>query len=268
VYLTTYRRPQFLARSMQSLMEACDSSPFRHRITVLVDSIDRETLDALDPYLERIFLVTTPVRLGLPFMYNLMLEHSEALIARSEESPRFVCYLQDDCLIRAPKQYFATMVEVHDRVLPEVAVGYVSGFYTRLHPGFELTSLNGVSVLKSDSLDGKNFMGTPERFRSVGRLPWYFVNGTRRGNPGPKYASGFDMWQWKESPNSMMAQRRISLIIPGLIESMARSAAESTWDNAGDQPEEIEERLRDGRAFVTRGSYPTLDDAHFFNAGD
>jgi hypothetical protein len=197
-----------------------------------------------------------------------MRDHSEALIARSEEAPRFICYLQDDCLITAPEQYFSTMVEVHDHVLPSDRLGYVSGFYTRLHPGFEVTTHNGVSVVKSDSVDGKNFMGTPDRFRSVGALPWYWPGGERRGNPGPRYASGFDMWQWKDSPTSMMAQRRINLIIPGLVESMAHSAHESTWDNAGDEPDEIEARLRDGRAFVTREPYPTLDESHFFRADD
>lgn len=172
-------------------------------------------------------------------------------------------------MINYPECYFEVMVDVHRKLLPPEDTGYVSGFYTPIHPGSDISELGNVSVLLSDSIDGKNIMGPPALFDSVGKLSWYFPDGERRGNPGPTRGSHFDLWQWKFSPNSTRSQDRVNLIIPGLCEGISCSEETSTWNNPGESKENLEKRIAIGRIYKTRKTpVPQLTDKNFFKVED
>lgn len=260
IYITSYRRSDLLAKCLDALFVAIHHSPFNHRVIVLSDHSDEGTIEVLRPLLGKIHFVTTPEQLGLPFTFNLLLDYSKNLISRSGEKPKFICYLQDDAVIAYPHVFFKTIDQLSNAVSP-AELGFLSGFYTPIHPGFEKIKVKGVTIVKSDSVDGKNLIGKPELFESIGPISKR-IKGMRRGNPGPLIGSGFDLWQWRDSPNSTTRQNRINLIIPGLVRHIGDDG--STWGNDSDQDERIARRIKRGNFYNTRKQYPTISEKEYF----
>jgi hypothetical protein len=261
VYLTTHRRADLLSQTLPVLLQAIEHSPFQHRFTVLVDAMDQETLGVLKPHLTKINLVSTGNQLGLPFMFNMIHDFSKNQIARTEIAPALICYLQDDCLINFPHQYFSVIYKTYFSVLPSNKTGFISGFYSPLHPGFEKAIFDGFTLIKSDTIDGKNLVTTPTVFQSIGPLSWRNMKNEKRGNPGP-IGSGFDLWQWRDAPNCTMKQKRINLIIPGLVETIGMK--NSTWGNDGDETEVIAQRLASGKFYKTRPTIAEITSSDYF----
>ena len=251
VMMTTSKRPWCLRESFKMLLESIHSSPYRHRLMLAVDTLDQETLSVIAEHASEIdHVVWTNSQHGLPYLWNSMLDLVKNITSRTEERPDYVCYIQDDCLIRDPSTYFSTMVGIAHEAMPGY-LGYVSGYFTEVHPGFADFDWNGERVVASDTVDGKNFMATPEVLASVGRLPWWFDDGSRRGNPGPHRGSHFDLWQWKESPNSLLNQNRISLVLPDLCDHIAQKSEESTWKN-DTTDSNVKQRVAENRVYMTR----------------
>lgn len=251
VVMTTSQRPWCLRQSLNALLQAIRSSPYEHRLYLLVDTLDLGTMAVINQYSSEIDQVLwTKDRHGLPYMWNTARDLVRNAINRTERRPSYVCYIQDDCLIVDPDKYFAKMVGIATDAMPGY-LGYVSGFYTEVHPGWADFDWKGEPVIASDSIDGKNFMGTPEVIESIGPLTWWFKDGMRRGNPGPVRGSHFDLWQWKESTNSLTEQKRISLILPRLCKHVAERAQDSTWNNDTTQ-EATRERIESARVYETR----------------
>lgn len=231
VLLTTSRRPWCLRESLAQLMRAIRLSPFKHRLFLAVDTIDPGTMNIIGQYASEIDQVLwTREQHGLPYTWNSLNGMLRNTINRTELKPDYVCYIQDDCYIKDPANYFTTMVGIAHESMPGY-LGFVSGFYTEVHPGFADFEWKGNRVIASDSIDGKNFMASPEVLASTGALTWWFKDGMRRGNPGPVRGSHFDLWQWKESPNSLLSQSRISLVLPDLCDHIAERSEDSTWNN-------------------------------------
>jgi len=265
VYLSTYQRPHLLQQSLAALLAACDQSPYEHRITVLADSLDGKTYSILGQYVGKIDIVSTTTRRGLPFLFNMLHDHQHNQSMRTERHPDFINYIQDDCLVRDPSTFFSTLVNCYQHFDAQEPVGYVSGYYTPVHPGFEKTELDGLTVVRSDSIDGKHFFGTPRTLERVGKLTWYFDDGMARGNPGPTRGSHFDLWQWSESPASTSKQGLVNLLIPGLCAHLADKPEESTWSN-DTTSQRVKERITEGRVYRTRlGGGVQLAPEEFFD---
>lgn len=254
VLLTTSQRPWCLRDSLEQILKAIRFSPFNHRLFVAIDTLDPGTLSIINAHSSEIDQVLwTKDQHGLPYTWNSLNDLLKNTINRSEIRPDYVCYIQDDCFIREPETYFEKMVGISYDAMPGY-LGFVSGYYTEVHPGFADFEWKGNRVIASDSIDGKNFMAPPELMESVGRLTWWFKDGMRRGNPGPKRGSHFDLWQWKESPNSMSEQKRISLVLPDLCSHTAARAEDSTWHN-DTTDEAVQKRVDVNRVYNTR-KYP------------
>lgn len=221
---------------------------------VIVDNTDAATLEVLRPFLAQITLLSLKEQLGLPLAFNMLHEYSKALAIRSEVIPDFICYIQDDVLLGDVEHYFEIMVDTYREIELEEEKGFISGYYTPLHPGFEQRVHKGIPILLSDSFDGKNLMAPPEIFYSTGKLTYFFPDGAKRGNPGPVRGSQFDLWQWHKSPNSTAKQGRINIIIPNLCNTAAESALESTWNNPGDHASNVVQRIIEGRIYDTRNN--------------
>ena len=265
VFLTTYNRPQYLKRTLERVLEAKEYyNKGNIRISVIIDKADPESYQVLAPYVREIDILSTNQTKGLPFSYNMMLAYEKMTAERTELFADFICYIQDDCYITDAKNYFDIMVKVQNEGLVKGRIGYTSGFYTPIHPGFELREFDYYHILLSDSIDGKNIFGSRELFHEVGKLSWYFNNGERKGNPGPKRGSHFDLWQWKESPNSTKKQELVNVIVPGLCSTLSKSAQESTWNNPFDSEEGISARVKLGNIYNTRKNYPELKEHHFY----
>ena len=260
IYITTYQRPSLLDACLKSVFKAIDRSAFKHRVVVLSDDTDEPTLQVLRPYLSKIFLISNPLQMGLPFTFNLIHDFSNNLIGRTNKRPKLICYLQDDTVLEYPEVYFTKIMEV-SKILPKEKMGFVSGYYTPIHPGFEKIRKDGITIVKSDTIDGKNIIGTPELFESVGKLSWKYW-GLKRGNPGKYIGSGFDLWQWRDSPTSTQKQGRTNLIIPGLVKHTG--SGKSTWGNESDTEEKTLERVEKGKIYVTSKSYPVVSEAEYF----
>lgn len=252
VMLTTSQRPWCLRDSLAQLIQAMRMSPYDHRLFVAIDTLDPGTLSIINQYSAEIDQVLwTKERHGLPYTWNSLNDLQRNTVNRSELKPDYICYIQDDCFIKEPASYFARMVGLASECMPGY-LGFVSGYYTEVHPGFADFEWKGNRVIASDSIDGKNFMGTPEVMASVGPLSWWFSDGLRRGNPGPVRGSHFDLWQWKESPNSLSTQYRISLVLPDLCSHTAARASDSTWNN-DTTDEAVQSRIELEKVYHTRG---------------
>lgn len=253
VILTTSQRPEHLKQSLPRLARAMELSPYKHRLFVTVDGLDQETNQLLAEYGDIIDVVMyTRSRVGLPFTWNVIRSINDAYTMRTEEAADYLCYIQDDCLINNPMEYFATMAEVASEASPGI-LGLVSGFHTEVHPGFAEGTCNSHNIIFSDTIDGKNFMGRLKTFKSIMPLTWWFADGMRRGNPGPVRGSHFDLWLWKESPNSLTVQKKINIIIPKLTSHIASAASESTWNN-DTSDDNTKSRIEAGRVYLTRKS--------------
>lgn len=263
VYLSTYKRPDHLARTLPALMQACKASPYDHRITVLVDSLDRETYDILGDYIGDIDVIATSLQRGLPFLFNMLHDHQYNQAMRTERHPDFINYIQDDCLIEDPETFFEMLVDCYQYFDAGEPVGYASGYYTPVHPGFDKTLFRDVTVVRSDSIDGKHFFGPPRLLERIGKLTWYFDDGMQRGNPGPIRGSHFDLWQWSESPSSTSKQGLVNLILPGLCVHLADSPEQSTWNNDTTNAR-VEARIAQGRVYRTRPGNVTVNQNELF----
>ena len=231
VFMTTYRRPDVFEQSLKSLLAAIKASPYKHRLTILSDEADAKTTSIISKYRDLIdmtFILKT--KMGLPFTWNMILDLSLNTAARTLQPASYLCYLQDDCRIVDTNNYFATMVNLATKADPSV-FGIASGFHTEVHPGFDRTVIDNRTVIVSNSVDGKNLFAPPKTFYTIGKLSWWFPDGKARGNPGPERGSHFDLWQWRESPNSLQKQKRYCFIVPGLCEHIAQTISESTWGN-------------------------------------
>jgi hypothetical protein len=251
VLLTTSQRPWCLRESLNQLLKAMRHSRYQHRLLVAVDNLDPGTLAILNEHSSEIDQVLwTKHQQGLPYTWNSLNNLLRNTINRTELSPDYVCYIQDDCYIIDPKIYFDAMVGVAADAMAGY-LGFVSGYYTEVHPGFADFDWKGHRVIASDSIDGKNFMASPEVLDSTGDLTWWFNDGIKRGNPGPVRGSHFDLWQWKEAPNSLMQQSRISLILPDLCQHIAERAEESTWNN-DTTDDAVKRRIEAKKIYKTR----------------
>jgi len=266
VFLTTSRRPHLFQQTIKNLVKASDHYQLGEiRLTVIVDNNDKETFKILADYIEQVNIITSNDVKGLPFSFNLLLAYEKIMAERTEKFCDYICYIQDDCLINYPEVFFETMVDVRENALHEGDIGYVSAFYTPIHPGFEIREYNDYHILLSDSLDGKNIFGHRNLFHKVDRLSWYFPNGERRGNPGPVRGSHFDLWQWKESKNATSRQGLVNVIIPGLCSNISEPEKDSTWGNLSDSNEVIKLRQKTGNIYKTRRTVPILHKHHYFN---
>lgn len=251
VLLTTSRRPWCLRESLRQLALAIRQSPYKHRLMIAVDTMDPETMGIINEHFSEIDQVLwTREQHGLPYTWNSLKGLLRNTIRRTETRPDYVCYIQDDCYIRDPANYFSAMVGIASDAMAGY-LGFVSGFYTEVHPGFADFEWKGYKVIASDSIDGKNFMATPEVLESTGDLTWWFSDGMRRGNPGPIRGSHFDLWQWKESPNSLLKQSRVTLTLPELCSHIAERADQSTWNN-DTSDEAVKKRVDEARVYQTR----------------
>jgi hypothetical protein len=257
VLLTTSQRPWCLRESIHQLLKAMRHSRYQHRLLVAVDKLDPGTLAILNEHSSEIDQVLwTKNQQGLPYVWNSLNNLLCNTINRTELRPDYVCYIQDDCYINDPLIYFDAMVGVAADAMAGY-LGFVSGYYTEVHPGFADFDWRGHRVIASDSIDGKNFMASPEVLNSTGGLTWWFNDGTRRGNPGPVRGSHFDLWQWKEAPNSLMQQSRISLVLPDLCQHIAGRAEESTWNN-DTTDDAVKRRIEARKIYETRNSAQDL----------
>jgi hypothetical protein len=251
VLLTTSRRPWCLRESLGQLLKAMRLSPFQHRLFVAIDTLDPGTLAIINQHSAEIDQVLwTKDQHGLPYTWNSLKDLLRNTINRSAIKPDYVCYIQDDCYINDPGTYFEKMAGIAYETMPGY-VGFVSGYYTEVHPGWAEFDWKGTQVIASDSIDGKNFMAPPELMESTGPLTWWFKDGMRRGNPGPIRGSHFDLWQWKESPNALTTQTRISLVLPELCSHIAAKAEDSTWNN-DTTDEAVQKRIDADRVYQTR----------------
>ena len=265
VYLSTYRRADNLAETLPRLMQACAASPYEHRVTILVDALDNDTYAILKDYVGQIDIVATTAQRGLPFLFNMLHDHQHNQALRTERHPDFINYIQDDCLIQAPEIFFETLVNCYLCFNAYEPIGYVSGYYTRVHPGFEKTRFQNLTAILSDSIDGKHFLAPTHVFDRVGKLTWYFEDGMRRGNPGPLRGSHFDLWQWDESPNATSKQGLVNVVLPGLCTHTADHPDQSTWAN-DTTDEYIETRIGQGRVYQTRRNRVEVSHDEFFTA--
>jgi len=251
VFLTTSRRADLLERSLEALVTAMKASPYRHRLTVMVDGSDRETEAILEKHRDTIFQCNwTRDRLGLPYAWNNIIDISCNMASRTEVVPDFLCYLQDDCLIVRPDMFFEDLVDLAEAIDP-TQLGFVSGYFSGVHPGFKRMFRDRREVVISDSVDGKNFMARPKTLYGIGKLTWWFDDGEPRGNPGPSRGSHFDLWQWNESPNCLRVQGRVNAIRPGLCRHIGENSETSTWGNDTSDAAN-EKRVSQGRAYRTR----------------
>jgi len=265
VFLTTSRRPHLFKQTLHNLIEATKYYKLGEiRTTVIVDNNDKETFKILADYLDKVNIITSHDVKGLPFSFNLLLAYEKIMAERTEKFCDYICYIQDDCLINYPEVFFETMVDVRENAMHEGDIGYVSAFYTPIHPGFEIREFKDYHILLSDSIDGKNIFGHRDLFHKVDRLSWYFSNGERRGNPGPVRGSHFDLWQWKESKNATSRQGLVNVIIPGLCSDIAEPTKDSTWGNLSDSNEVIKLRQKTGNIYKTRRTVSTLEKHHYF----
>lgn len=248
VYMTTSKRPEHFKESLDRIVQAVDQSPYNHRIFISVDSMDDDTNKVIQVYRDSISeVLLTNDQMGLPYHWNMILDRSRATIARSELRPDYICYIQDDCLVINPATYFQEMVEASNIVSPD-KLGFVSGYHSSVHAGLAEVYLNEKNYILSKSIDGKNFMARPKVLHSIGKLTWWFPDGSRRGNPGPVRGSHFDLWQWQESPNSTFQQGRLNIVVPDLCEHIAPSREDSTWDNDTTESA-IRKRVMEGRIY-------------------
>ncbi|MFY0689758.1 MAG: glycosyltransferase [Cyclobacteriaceae bacterium] len=261
VYITTHQRSSLLEQCLEALIKAVNASAFEFRIMVLSDQTDDETHKVLSIYKNRISVISTNEQLGLPFMFNQILDYSQNLIGRTEKPPLLICYLQDDAIIQYPNSFFDLIIRTHQAYKNKLPLGFITGFYSPIHPGFNIIRTEELTLIESDSLDGKNMIGPPELFESIGKLSWRDHKNRVRGNPGP-IGSGFDLWQWRDSPTSTLKQKKVNLCIPGLIETIGSD--DSTWNNKSDKPLEIERRIKIGKIYQTRDSVVNIDQTDFY----
>lgn len=263
VYLSTYQRADHLARSLPALMQACEASPYEHRVTVLVDALDEATYALLRDYVGRIDIMATSTQRGLPFLFNMLHDHQHNQSLRTERRPDFINYIQDDCLIQHPETFFKTLVGCHAHFDAAEPLGYVSGYYTRVHPGFKKARYSNLTAVLSDSIDGKQFLAPARVFERVGKLSWYFNDGKPRGNPGPQRGSHFDLWQWDESPCATAKQGLTNVILPGLCTHLADHPGDSTWGNDTTETY-VDKRIAEGRIYRTRRARVSVAADEFF----
>lgn len=249
VYITTKNRVHCLKKAIGSLFSTVDSSTKASEVDVFVfsDESDGETLEYLLSMQNKLSFYSSKDKMGLPFMFNMILDHNINYMARMNKKYDFFLYLQDDTLLSQDVNYLDFMIGAYQKLSEQKNIGIMTGFYTPLHPGFKQESFEGRELLITDSIDGKNFFTRTEEIHRIGKVPWLFEDGLKKGNPGPVRGSHFDLWLWKESPSSTSSRGKVNLCFPGLVLIQTDDSVMSTWNNKGDESREILKRVKNGR---------------------
>ena len=275
ISITTYHRLNLFFQVFDSILEAIENSSCLFRILVVMDSYEKEEiLSTVEKYndVPNVSYIFLDNHLGLPFFDNLLLEYEECLSTRVGRYPNYLCYFQDDCLIKYPSHYFDEMLKVYSfkEELEEFErIGFVSGFYSYIHPGYKKVVKEGKTYVFSDTITGLNIFGPYNLWKSIGKMPDIFLQGNykdrKRGNPGPKLGSEFDIWKWKKSPKSTINRDIVHVIVPGLCENIGIGKENSTWKNDDGKEEYIQKRIERGQIYRTRDSYSFVEEDEFYS---
>ncbi|MFH1134353.1 MAG: glycosyltransferase [Nanoarchaeota archaeon] len=252
VYVSTCYKSKFFYITFPRIIKAVEKSPYKHRIIVLIDVLTPQIYKFLKKYLTQINIIATNESLGLPFMGNLILDYETNLECRTEKQTDYICYIQDDCYIKYPEHYFSFMVKVYEHLLPINRTGFLSGYYTPIMPAFYKKKFENQTILFSDTAIAVNLFGQLSLFKTIGKMPTRFQNGDKRGNPGPTLGSGYDLWQFRDSPHSTIKQKKTNIIIVGLCEHLGKKTSDSTWNNKAISKKEVLKRIRKRETYQTR----------------
>ena len=261
VFITTYKRPWLLKRSLESLFENTDKDLFR--LTIVWDGVDDEercgdeemhgtwTRDVLESYEPIDHVLVHNENLGLGPSINQALAHiavlngyyTEPMHAQDiSQQAEFICYCQDDLLysdgwLEKLAKFFMIFKDQYN-------LGFASGVECVEHKVKK--EISGGMLLK-DWIRAAQMFSTREYWMSMWPISRNDPEtGMIRAKPNDGMGSGVDWWFIRNHKNSVCKTGRTNLVIPGLVKHMGYK--ESTWldrelPESEPDTEEIERQL-------------------------
>jgi len=214
--ITTYNRPQSLARSLPQALAL--GIP-----VVVVDDAStpehaKKNRQITEQY--QVPLICIPENRGLPNAMNAGLEYWLA-----DPDIDWISYFQDDVDINPDTlKVLAQIQDRRDRPL-------LAGRDALEHPNFGIGEIAGYRVLYKRSMPGQHLHAHRDYWRGVMPIPTPYLGAPKPDKGKPGQGADEDWWITCWSPQSIVKQGGYVVCVPGLVRSFRTSAADSTWGN-------------------------------------
>jgi len=224
ILMTTYNRPHFLARSLESISKV--GAP----ILIVNDGSDEIHREAYREIYRRypVRVIDLPDNRGLPNALNTGLGYwlSDPLV-------EWISYLQDDTEVRP--DLLQVLAHFQDAEKQPI----LSGRNSVRHVAFAEELRDGWTILWKKMTAGTHLHAHRRYWEKIIPIPAPFFRSPARLPDFPKKGGAFEDWwitQW--SPHSIVKQGGAVCIVSGLVRTFVFDPADSTWGGEAlqDQP--------------------------------
>jgi glycosyltransferase involved in cell wall biosynthesis len=238
VIITTFNRVDFLRQTVESLIQKNITIPYR--LFIIDDCSSDRTGEYLLSLRKRgvadVYLSSQ--RRGLAFGFDMVWHISRFFDFFLSEN-QYLCYMQDD-LISHEDDWLLVMVQAYEALKEKHNIGFFSAYDCMAHPIQDTVPWNGRLAYIKKSQGMPNLIAEKDFFMSIGYVPKFNPDGTRRGKPDNGRGSEVDIYLTgmysgsrfhgsHSAPNCSYKQEKNILVIPGLLEHIGKGADGSTW---------------------------------------
>lgn len=216
--ITTYNRPQSLARSLPQILAL--GAP----VVILDDGSStehhRENQRLADQH--QVPLIFMPTNRGLCNAINNGIGYWLA-----DPDIDWISYFQDDIDINP--QLFDQLAQVQDAEKRPLLTGY----HATEHPTYATETCAGITLLHKRTSAGLHLHGHRTYWAAVLPIPTPYLGAPKpdRGKPGQ--GADEDWWITAWSPHAITKRGGMVVCVPGLVTTFQTSASGSTWGNPG-----------------------------------
>ena len=214
--ITTYNRPQSLARSLPQVLAL--GIP----LVVVDDASTAENYQENQRITEQhqVPLIRIPENRGLPNAMNAGLEYWLA-----DPEIDWISYFQDDVDIHPDT--LKILEQIQDRVDRPL----LAGRDALEHATFGTADIAGYQVLYKRSMPGQHLHAHRDYWRGVMPIPTPYLGAPKPDKGKPGQGADEDWWITCWSPQSIAKRGGYVVCVPGLVRSFQTGADESTWGN-------------------------------------
>ncbi len=238
VLITTYNRKEMLKETVESFIEK--NSGLKYRLFI----IDDYSGDGTQEYLRSLnseslgFVVLSRQRLGVVYGFDMLWNMVDFFDGFYDEFP-YMCYLQDD-MRSDEKNWVLTLIQYYETLKERCKIGFFSGYDAPEHPVESSFFMDGRMIVLKKSQGASNLIAEKSFWRSIGYIPKFNPDGSRRGYPDTRKGSHIDLYLTgcmsgskfvaKASAfNSSYNQGKKILVLPNLLKHLGEDRRNSTW---------------------------------------
>lgn len=239
VLVTTRNRVDMLKRTLAGIDR---TTRIPYRLFVADDASTDGTQTFLAGYAAPGFAgaVLGKERRGVVYNFNALWALADYHDSFMESYP-YMAYIQDD-MDSAEENWLAKLIGIYEAMRDAYNIGFFSGYQAPEHPVDKVVQFEGRNIYLKKSAPASCLIAEKRFWRSIGYVPKLNPDGSVRGMPDKHRGSHIDVYltgccsgsrfsAGAAAPSCSYSQGKTLLVVPGMLEHMAREEQKSTWRN-------------------------------------